>query len=52
MITRPLLNALLFLPDRACPKRLVRFPGRGHNDLVGPEWAEAIADWSRSSIAP
>jgi uncharacterized protein len=35
-----------------CPKRLVRFRGRGHNDLVGPEWAETIAGWARSSIAP
>jgi uncharacterized protein len=30
-----------------CAKRIVRFPDAGHNDLVGPAWAAAIADWAR-----
>jgi fermentation-respiration switch protein FrsA (DUF1100 family) len=44
----PLLSGEELYEAAACPKRLVRFPGRGHNDVVGREWAEAIASWVAS----
>jgi pimeloyl-ACP methyl ester carboxylesterase len=43
----PLLHGEELYEAATCPKRLVRFPRAGHNDLVGREWARAIADWAR-----
>jgi pimeloyl-ACP methyl ester carboxylesterase len=43
----PLLHGEELHEAATCPKRLVRFPDAGHNDLVGPEWAAAIAAWAR-----
>ena len=43
----PLLHVEELYDAATCPKRLVRFPHAGHNDLVGPEWAAAIAAWAR-----
>jgi pimeloyl-ACP methyl ester carboxylesterase len=43
----PLLHGEELYEAATCPKRLVRFPDAGHNDLIGPEWAAAIADWAR-----
>ncbi len=29
------------------PKRIQVFPDAGHNDLIGPDWIEAITGWAR-----
>jgi pimeloyl-ACP methyl ester carboxylesterase len=42
----PLLHGEELYEAATCPKRLVRFPHAGHNDLVGPAWAAAIAAWA------
>jgi pimeloyl-ACP methyl ester carboxylesterase len=42
----PLLHGEELYEPATCPKRLVRFPHAGHNDLVGPAWAAAIAAWA------
>ena len=42
----PLLHGEELYEAAAGPKRLVRFPRAGHNDLVGPAWAAAIAAWA------
>jgi uncharacterized protein len=43
----PLFHGEELYEAATCPKRLVTFPDAGHNDLVGREWAEAIAAWAR-----
>jgi alpha-beta hydrolase superfamily lysophospholipase len=43
----PLLHGVELYEAATCPKRLVTFPGAGHNDLVDREWADAIAAWAR-----
>jgi pimeloyl-ACP methyl ester carboxylesterase len=47
----PLLHGEALFEAATCPKRLVTFPGLGHNDLVagaGDGWAESIAAWVRA----
>jgi alpha-beta hydrolase superfamily lysophospholipase len=43
----PLLHGEELYEAATCPKRLITFPGAGHNELVGREWADAIAAWAR-----
>ena len=43
----PLLHGQELYEAATCPKRLVTFPDAGHNDLVGRDWADAIASWAR-----
>jgi uncharacterized protein len=43
----PLLHGEELYEAATCPKQLVTFPDAGHNDLVGREWADAIAAWVR-----
>ena len=42
----PLMHGEELYEAATCPKRIVRFPDAGHNDLVGREWARVIADWA------
>jgi fermentation-respiration switch protein FrsA (DUF1100 family) len=34
------------------PKRIEVLPGATHNDLIGPRWIQAIADWADDRPSP
>ena len=47
----PALHGEALYEAAAAPKRLEILTGAGHNDVVGPDWANAIARWALSMAA-